>query len=118
MTDFFEGNVGSGTFAPRKKVMHRSKRLSKAMASLKRTEDEDDVKEIAPRKMATKRRRPAAMEVIKVESDDEERNMENKDISSNEDSSSEEEDQLKRKADRGGRSGQSKKRKIRKPYPG
>jgi len=63
--------VGSGTFAPRRKVTHRSKRLTKAMQSLRRQPgSDDDVQEISPRKMATKRRR-APSEAIKVESDDE-----------------------------------------------
>jgi len=63
--------VGSGTFAPRRKVTHRSKRLTKAMASLRRQPgSDDDVQEISPRKMARKRRR-APSEVVKVESDDE-----------------------------------------------
>lgn len=64
------GSVGSGTFAPRRKVTHRSKRLTKAMASLRRQPGSDDnVQEISPREMVTKRRR-APFEVIKIESDD------------------------------------------------
>ena len=70
MTEFFEGSVGSGTFAPRRKVTHRSKRLSKAMANLQhRNHSDDDVQEIAPRNMSTKRKRPK--DVIKIESDEE-----------------------------------------------
>lgn len=64
--------MGSGTFAPRRKVTHRSKRLTKAMANLRRQPgSDDDVQEISPRKMATKRKRGPS-EVVKVESDDEE----------------------------------------------
>jgi hypothetical protein len=112
MTEFFEGNVGSGTFAPRRKVTHKSKRLSKAMANLKRKGDEDDdVQEIAPRKMLTKRKRPAATEVIKVESDEEEHEMSDQDTSSG--SSSEEDRPKRRKVKRRVGAGKSGKRKIR-----
>jgi hypothetical protein len=70
LTEFFEGSVGSGTFAPRRKVAHRSKRLSKAMDNLRKQDhSDDDVQEISPRKMPTKRKRPS--EVIKIESDEE-----------------------------------------------
>jgi hypothetical protein len=70
LTEFFEGSVGSGTFAPRRRVTHRSKRLSKAMANLQRqNHSDDDVQEIPPRKMLTKRKRPT--EVVKIESDEE-----------------------------------------------
>ena len=95
MTEFFEGSVGSGTFAPRRKVTHRSKRLTKAMASLRRQlGSDDDVQEISPRKMATKRRR-APSEVIKVESDDElEEQME--DVTPMEESSSSDDDNFER----------------------
>ena len=87
LTEFFEGNVGSGTFAPRRKVVHRSKRLSKAMDNLRKQDhSDDDVQEISPRKMSTKRKRPA--EVIKIESDEEEGIGLGKDHSVEEDSSS------------------------------
>ena len=87
MTDFFEGNVGSGTFAPRRKVTHRSKRLSKAMANLQRqNHSDDDVQEIAPRKMSTKRKRPS--EVVKIESDGEAQTGLGDESTSDEDSSS------------------------------
>jgi hypothetical protein len=63
--------VGSGTFAPRRKVVHRSKRLSKAMANLKRkTGSDDDVQEIAPMRMSGKRKRKPSKEVIKIEDDE------------------------------------------------
>jgi hypothetical protein len=69
LTEFFEGAVGSGTFAPRRKVTHRSKRLSKAMANLRRAVgSDDDVQEISPRQMATKRKRPV-QDIVKVESE-------------------------------------------------
>jgi hypothetical protein len=68
LTEFFEGAVGSGTFAPRRKVTHRSKRLSKAMANLRRAVGSDDVQEISPRQMATKRKRPV-QDIVKVESE-------------------------------------------------
>jgi hypothetical protein len=110
LTEFFEGAVGSGTFAPRRKVVHKSKRLTKAMANLKRAAEDDDVQEIAPRKMPTKRRRPA--EVIKVESDEDE--GETGDTSGSESSSSSEE-QVKRGKGRGsGGTRKPAKRKMRK----
>jgi hypothetical protein len=71
LTEYFEGTVGSGSFAPRRKVTHRSKRLSKAMTNLRQRDSlDDDVQEIAPRKMATKRKREPA-EIVKVDSDEE-----------------------------------------------
>ena len=70
MTEFFEGSVGSGTFAPRRKVMHKSKRMSQAMANLRRQEtSDDDVQEIEPRPMVGKRKRKPK-EVVKVEDED------------------------------------------------
>lgn len=116
MTEFFEGNVGSGTFAPRRKVTHKSARLSKAMANLTRKSDEDDdVQEIAPRKMVRKRKRPAALEVIKVESDEDEHPMQDKEARRSGTSSSDEDPPQKRKRKRG-RSTKSGKRKLRKGY--
>lgn len=95
MTDFFEGSVGSGTFAPRRKVTHRSKRLTEAMASLRREpSSEDDVQEISPRRMAAKRRR-APSEAIKIESDDDPEE-EMKDVIEVEESSSSDDDNLVR----------------------
>lgn len=71
LTEYFEGTVGAGAFAPRRKVTHRSKRLSKAMTNLYRdNSSDDDVQEIAPRKMVTKRKRKPT-ETFKVESDEE-----------------------------------------------
>ena len=97
MTDFFEGSVGSGTFAPRRKVTHKSKRLSKAMANLRRRnvdDDEDDVQEIAPRQMASKRKRKP-VDVVKVESDEEESGL-GKETSSEEEESSSDDDNVRR----------------------
>lgn len=109
MTEFFEGAVGSGTFAPRKKVVHKSKRLTKAMANLKRAAEDDDVQEIAPRKMPTKRRRP--VQTVKVESDEG-----GKGDTSGSESSEEEEERVKRKGKGKGSGGGRKpaKRKLRK----
>ena len=71
MTDFFEGTTGSGTFAPRRKVTHRSKRITKAMENLRRAHDsDDDIQEIAPKEMNSKRKRNPP-ELIKIESDEE-----------------------------------------------
>ena len=71
LTEYFEGAVGSGTSAPRRKVAHRSKRLSKAVANLRSRQDSDDaVQEIAPRRMKTKRKRPA-IETVKIEINEE-----------------------------------------------
>jgi len=69
LTEFFEGSVGSGTFAPRRKVTHKSKRMTQAMANLRRRADsDDDVQEIFPRQMDSKRKRHAA-DVVKIESE-------------------------------------------------
>jgi hypothetical protein len=77
--------VGSGTFAPRRKVVHRSKRLSKAIANLTRKVDSnDDVQEIAPVRISGKRKRKSPKEVIKIEDDD--------DLESRQDSSTVEEE--------------------------
>ena len=98
MTDFFEGNVGSGTFAPRRKVTHKSKRLSKAMANLRKRnfEDNNDVQEIAPRQMASKRKR-APMNVFKIESDGE--GALGREISSEEESSSDDDNVRRMRGD-------------------
>ena len=113
MTDFFEGNVGSGTFAPRRKVTHKSARLSKAMANLTRKSDEDDdVQEIAPRKITRKRKRPAAREVIKVESDEDEHPMQDNEAISSGESTSEEDRPQKRKGKRGGGSTKPAKQRF------
>ena len=110
LTDFFEGSLGSGTFAPRRKVTHKSKRLSKAMANLRRQnaeDDEEDVQEIAPRQMASKRKRKP-VDVVKVESDDEESEL-GKETSSEEaeEESSSDDDNVRRM--QGERSGSKKK---------
>lgn len=92
MTEFFEGGIGSGTFAPRRKVTHKSKRMTKAMANLRRAaESDDDVQEISPREMSSKRKR-ARPDVVKVESDSDEE-MEEKQT---EESSSSDDDNLQR----------------------
>lgn len=108
LTDFFEGSLGSGTFAPRRKVTHKSIRLSKAMANLRRrnVEDDDDVQEIAPRQMASKRKRKP-VDVVKVESDDEESELEKETSSEEEEESSSDDDNVRRM--RGERSGSKKK---------
>jgi hypothetical protein len=109
LTDFFEGSLGSGTFAPRRKVTHKSKRLSKAMANLRRQnaeDDDEDVQEIAPRQMASKRKRKP-VDVVKVESDDEERELGKETSSEEEEESSSDDDNVRRM--QGERSG-SKKR--------
>jgi len=94
LTEFFEGAVGSGTFAPRRKVTHKSKRMTKAMANLRRTaQSDDDVQEISPRKMTTKRRRPA-QEIVKVESESDERMKQ----TSNDEESSSEDDNYERRS--------------------
>ena len=92
MTDFFEGSIGSGTFAPRRKVTHKSKRMTKAMANLRRAADsDDDVQEISPRQMPSKRKR-ARPDVVKVESDSDEEIKEKQ----MEESSSSDDDNLQR----------------------
>ena len=107
MTEFFEGAVGSGTFAPRRKVTHRSKRLSKAMANLRKHGDDsdDDVQEIAPRPMVSKRKR-SRPEVIKIESD-EDMGSENDDSAEEESSSDDDNDERLRKGS--GKSGKTVK---------
>lgn len=111
LTDFFEGSLGSGTFAPRRKVTHKSKRLSKAMANLRRRnveddDDDDDVQEIAPRQMASKRKRKP-VDLVKVESDDEESGLGEETSSEEEAESSSDDDNVRRM--RGERSGSKKK---------
>jgi len=99
--------VGSGTFAPRRKVTHKSKRLSKAMANLRKrnVEDngDDDVQEIAPRQMTSKRKRKP-VDLVKVESDDEDDTL--KDTTSEEEESSSDDDNIRRM--RGERNGTKK----------
>jgi hypothetical protein len=90
--------------------VHKSKRLTKAMANLKRVAEDDDVQEIAPRKMPTKRRRPA--EVVKVESDEDE--GEKGDTTGSESSSEEEQVKRKGKGRGGGGTRKPAKRKLRK----
>ena len=108
LTDFFEGSLGSGTFAPRRKVTHKSKRLSNAMANLRRrnVEDDDDAHEIAPRQMASKRKRKP-VDVVKVESDEEESELGKETSSEEEEESSSDDDNVRRM--RGERSGSKKK---------
>ena len=107
LTDYFEGSVGSGTFAPRRKVTHKSKRLSKAMENLRRRnveDDDDDVQEIAPRPVTSKRKRKP-VDVVKVESDEEEDTLD-KDTTSEEESSSDDDNVRRMLGERNG----SKKR--------
>jgi len=85
------------------------------MANLRRKSDEDDdVQEIPPRKMARKRKRPAALEVIKVESDEDEHSMQDKEARRSGASSSYEDRPERRKGKRRSGSTKSGKRKLRK----
>jgi hypothetical protein len=69
--------------------------MSKAMTNLKKTVvSDDDVQEISPRKMSAKRKR-AAVEVVKVESDDELESGNDDEAAEEQESSSDDDNELR-----------------------